>query len=80
MHWHLWLQTDRSTRNIARIFISIGMQSVSPETYAHAVKLFGERDALDLAYLMEEYAETCGILTVFNQQLPPGQKPLLPIP
>ena len=58
----------------------IGMHRVSPETYAHAVKLFGERDALDLAYLMEEYAETCGILTVFNQQLPPGQKPLLPIP
>ncbi len=58
----------------------IGMHRVSPETYAHAVKLFGVRDALDLAYLMEEYAETCGILTVFNQQLPAGQKPLLPIP
>lgn len=58
----------------------IGKHHVSPETYARAVKLFGERDALDLATLMGEYAETCGILTVFNQQLPPGQKPLLPIP
>jgi 4-carboxymuconolactone decarboxylase len=58
----------------------IGLHKVSPETYAHAVRLFGERDALDLAFLMEEYAEACGILTVFNQQLPAGQKPLLPIP
>jgi 4-carboxymuconolactone decarboxylase len=58
----------------------IGMHRVSPETYAQAVKLFGERDALDLAFLMEEYAEACGILTVFNQQLPPDQKPLLPTP
>ena len=58
----------------------IGMQHVSPETYAHAVKLFGERDALDLAILMGEHAQTNGILTVFNQQLPAGQKPLLPIP
>ncbi len=57
----------------------IGKHNVSPETYAHAVKLFGERDALDLATLMGEYAETCGILTVLNQQLPVGQKPLLPI-
>ena len=58
----------------------IGLHRVSPETYANAVKLFGERDALDLASLMEEYAETCGILTIFNQQLPPGQEPLLPLP
>ncbi len=58
----------------------IGKHHVSPETYAHAVKLFGERDALDLANLMGEHAETNGILTVFNQQLPAGQKPLLPIP
>jgi hypothetical protein len=53
---------------------------VAPETYAHAVKLFGERDALDLAELMGNEAEVCGILTVFNQQLPADQKPLLPIP
>lgn len=57
----------------------IGKHRASPETYAHAVSLFGERDALDLASLIGEYAETCGILTVFNQQLPEGQKPLLPM-
>ena len=58
----------------------IGKHRASSETYAHAVSLFGERDALDLASLMGTYAETCGILTVFNQQLPAGQKPLLRIP
>lgn len=58
----------------------IGKHKVSSETYAHTVDLFGERDALDLAELMEHHAEISGILTVFNQQLPIGQKPLLPIP
>jgi 4-carboxymuconolactone decarboxylase len=58
----------------------IGNHKVSPETYAHTVKLFGERDSLDLAELMEHHAEISGILTVFNQQLPVGQEPLLPIP
>jgi 4-carboxymuconolactone decarboxylase len=58
----------------------IGRHRVSPETYASTVKLLGVRDSLDLATLIEEYATTCGILTVFDQHLPPGQKPLLPIP
>ena len=58
----------------------IGQHHVSSETYAHAVSLFGERDALDLAGLIGQQAATAGILTVFNQQLPAGQKPLLPIP
>jgi len=58
----------------------IGKHHVSPGTYTHAVKLWGVRDALDLASLMGEHAEFGGILTVFNQQLPVGQKPLLPIP
>jgi 4-carboxymuconolactone decarboxylase len=57
----------------------IGKHHVSPETYAHAVSLFGERDALDLASLIGQHAATAGILTAFNQQLPVGQKPLLPI-
>ena len=58
----------------------IGKHHVSSETYAHAVKLFGERDALDLVTLIGQHAATAGILTAFNQQLPAGQKPLLPIP
>jgi 4-carboxymuconolactone decarboxylase len=58
----------------------IGKHKVSPETYARTVELFGEREALDLAELMGEHAATCGILTLFDQQLPAGQKPLLPVP
>ena len=58
----------------------IGKHKVTPETYVQGVGLFGERDALDLASEYEHHAEIDGILTVFNQQLPAGQKPLLPIP
>jgi len=58
----------------------IGKHHVSSETYAQAVSLFGERDALDLASLIGQHATTAGILTTFNQQLPVGRKPLLPIP
>ncbi|MBI3895893.1 MAG: hypothetical protein HY313_08160 [Acidobacteria bacterium] len=71
---------EKETAVIQAVRELIGKHKVSPETYAHTVKLFGERDALDLATLMEHHAEINGILTVFNQQLPVGQKPLLPIP
>lgn len=74
--------TDLGEREAAVIQIAremIGLHRVSPETYANGVRLFGERDALDLAFLMEEVAITCGILTIFDQQLPVGQEPLLPI-
>lgn len=74
--------TDLGEREAAVIQIAremIGLHHVSPETYANGVRLFGERDALDLAFLMEEVAITCGILTIFDQQLPVGQEPLLPI-
>ncbi len=75
--------TDLGEREAAVIQIGremIGLHRVSPETYANGVRLFGERDALDLAFLMEEHAIACGILTIFNQQLPADQEPLLPIP
>jgi alkylhydroperoxidase family enzyme len=52
---------------------------VAPETYAIAVDLFGERDALDLATEIGEHAEEAGLLNIFNQQLPAGVKPLLPM-
>ncbi|MGY8814983.1 MAG: hypothetical protein ACKVG9_03870 [Rhodospirillales bacterium] len=52
---------------------------VAPETYAKAVDLFGERDALDLATEIGEHAQEAGLLNIFNQQLPTGVKPLLPM-
>ena len=52
---------------------------VAPETYAKAVDLFGERDALDLATEIGAHAQEAGMLNIFNQQLPAGVNPLLPM-
>jgi hypothetical protein len=57
----------------------LSVHHVSPKTYAKAVDLFGERDALDLATEIGEHAEEAGILNAFDQQLPAGVKPLLPM-
>src|SRR2546426_3431081 len=53
---------------------------LTSETYARALKLFGERDLVDLVDLMGNYAGTSARLTVFNQQMPPGWKQILPLP
>ncbi len=52
---------------------------VAPATYVKAVDMFGERDALDLATEIGENAREAGILTIFDQQLPEGVEPLLPM-
>ena len=48
-------------------------------TYARAVELFGRRGVLELAALMGSYAMTAVILDTVDQQLHPGQTPLLPV-
>ena len=53
---------------------------LSPDTFARALQLFGDKTLVDLVSLMGNYASTAVLLTTFDQQLPPGQKPLLPIP
>jgi len=53
---------------------------VSPDTFARALKLFGDKGIVDLVSLMGEYSATAALLTTFDQQLQPGQKPLLPVP
>jgi 4-carboxymuconolactone decarboxylase len=53
---------------------------VSPQTYARALKIFGERDLVDLVDLMAQHASDATMLAAFDQHLPAGQKPLLPIP
>jgi 4-carboxymuconolactone decarboxylase len=57
-----------------------GKHMVSPQTYARALKIFGERDLVDLIDLMALHAVETTLLTAFDQHLPVGQKPLLPIP
>ena len=53
---------------------------VSSDTYANALRIFGQRDLVDLAGLMATQTGECALATAFDQHLPAGQKPLLPIP
>ena len=57
-----------------------GKHTVSSETYARALKIFGERDLVDFVNLMAQHADEATLLTAFDQHLPAGQEPLLPIP
>ena len=57
-----------------------GKHSVSAETYARALEIFGERDLVDFIDLMAQYAGDAVLLTTFDQHLPAGQEHLLPIP
>lgn len=53
---------------------------VSAATYARALKAFGERDLIDFVDLMGLRAGDAILLAAFDQHLPAGQQPLLPIP
>ena len=58
-----------------------GKHTVSAETYARAKKVFGQRDLSDFVVnVMAPNARDAVLLIVFDQHLPPGQKPLLPMP
>ncbi len=50
-----------------------------PGTFARALSRFGRRGLVDLVALMGNYASTAALLTAFDMQLDPGQKPLLPV-
>jgi 4-carboxymuconolactone decarboxylase len=52
---------------------------VSPETYARALKSFGERDLVDVVGLMAQHASDAVLLAAFDQHLAAGQPPLLPV-
>lgn len=53
---------------------------VSPATYAHAQKVFGDGGVVDLAALMGDYTSINMLINTFDIQLGPDQKPLLPMP
>ena len=53
--------------------------NVRQETYARALKLLGERDLVDIVGLMAQHAADAVLLAAFDQHLPEGRKPLLPI-
>ncbi len=53
-------------------------RKVSSETFATVQGLFGRKGTIDLLELMTLYSADAAELTAFDQQLKPGQKPLLP--
>ena len=55
-----------------------GARKVSSATYARALAQFGRRKLVDLVALMGNYAATAALLTAFDMQLDPDQKPGLP--
>jgi hypothetical protein len=55
-----------------------GPRKVSSETFAKVLQLYGPRKTVDIEELMSLYAQTTEEQVMFNQQLHPGQKPLLP--
>ena len=57
-----------------------GRHYVNADLYARALRIFGERDLVDLVNLMAQHADDATMLTAFDQHLPAAQKPLLPMP
>jgi 4-carboxymuconolactone decarboxylase len=54
-------------------------EHVSPETFADVLRLFGRRGTVDLVELMTLYSADAAEMAAFDQQLPAGQKPLMPV-
>ena len=58
----------------------LGQHNVTAETYARAKTTFGQQDLSDFVVnVIAPHTREDVILTVFDQQLPPGQPPLLPM-
>jgi 4-carboxymuconolactone decarboxylase len=55
-------------------------RAVDLATFRTARALFGDRDLVDIVSVMAQYASTAILLNAFDQQLPEGRRPLLPIP
>ena len=54
--------------------------NVGAETYARAVRAFGEQDLVDVVGLMGAHAADAAVLAAFDQRLPEGRQALLPLP
>ena len=59
---------------------SVGKHKVSSDTFARALKLFGDRQLVNIICLMGDYSSTAILLNTFDQHVRPADKPLLPIP
>ena len=56
----------------------VGRRSVESGTFAEALRLFGAQDLVDVVSVIGHYSAVAVLLNAFDQQLAPGQKPLLP--
>lgn len=56
-----------------------GRRSAQSSTFAEALTLYGPQDLVDVVSVMGQYSGIALLLNAFDQQLAPGQKPLLPI-
>ena len=59
---------------------AIGKHKVDSDTFARAVKLFGQQGVVNIVSLMGDYAATTILLNAADQHVRPTQKSLLPIP
>ena len=59
---------------------AVGKHKVSPETFARALRIFGDRKLVNIVCLMGDYASTAIMLSTVDQHVRPTDKPLLPIP
>jgi 4-carboxymuconolactone decarboxylase len=57
-----------------------GAHNVGAETYARVARAFSLRDLVDVVGLMGQHAADAAVLEAFDQHLPEGRQPLLPIP
>jgi len=55
-----------------------GEKKVASDVFARARNIFGDRGLVELVLLMGSYSSIAALLTAFDVQLDPGQKPLLP--
>lgn len=56
----------------------VGLRAVESSTLAEAAKLFGAKDLVDVVSIIGHYSAIAVLLNAFDQQLAPGQEPLLP--
>lgn len=56
----------------------VGRRSVESGTFAEALRLFGAQDLVDVVSVIGHYSAVAVLLNAFDQQLAPGQTPLLP--
>ena len=62
------------------LFTTLQNSTGALSAYARALNVFGEKDLADFVGLMGQHAGDTVMLAAFDQHLPAGQKPLLPIP